>query len=52
MQVTDARGMGAVEIAALMQKKAFDECGFTAQNDPMRLDSVGVGDGIACESLP
>ena len=26
MQVTDARGMSAVEIAALMQKKAFDEC--------------------------
>ncbi|MCD7873447.1 MAG: histidinol dehydrogenase [Acidaminococcaceae bacterium] len=26
MQVTDARGMGAAEIAALMQKKAFDEC--------------------------
>lgn len=26
MQVTDARGMSAVEIAALMRKKAFDEC--------------------------
>ena len=26
MQVIDARGMSAVEIAALMQKKAFDEC--------------------------
>ena len=26
MQVTDARGMSAAEIAALMQKKAFDEC--------------------------
>lgn len=26
MQVTDARGMTASEIAALMQKKAFDEC--------------------------
>lgn len=26
MQVTDARGMAASEIAALMQKKAFDEC--------------------------
>lgn len=25
MQVTDARGMSAVEIAALMQKKAFDD---------------------------
>lgn len=30
----------------------FDCCGFTANNDPMKLDSVGVGDGIACESLP
>ncbi len=30
----------------------FDCCGFTASNDPMKLDSVGVGDGIACESLP
>lgn len=28
----------------------FDSCGFTATNDPMKLDSVGVGDGIACES--
>jgi micrococcal nuclease len=28
-------------------------CGFTAEFDPMRLDSAkGVGDGIACESLP
>lgn len=26
MQVTDARGMTAVELAALMHKKAFDEC--------------------------
>lgn len=26
MQVTDARGMTASEIAALMQKKAYDEC--------------------------
>lgn len=30
----------------------FNCCGFTAQNDPMNLDNVGVGDGIACESLP
>jgi len=30
----------------------FDGCGFTTQNDPMKLDSVGVGDGVACESLP
>ncbi len=30
----------------------FDSCGFTATNDPMKLDSVGVGDGVACESLP
>ena len=30
----------------------FNCCSFTANNDPMRLDSVGVGDGIACESLP
>lgn len=30
----------------------FNCCGFTANNDPMKLDSVGIGDGIACESLP
>jgi hypothetical protein len=31
----------------------FDCCGFSAFNDPMRLDkSNGVGNGIACESLP
>lgn len=31
----------------------FNCCGFTAQNDPMRLDNArGVGNGIACESLP
>lgn len=30
----------------------FSCCGFTATNDPMKLDSIGVGDGIACESLP
>lgn len=30
----------------------FDDCGFSANYDPMRLDAVGVGDGIACESLP
>lgn len=30
----------------------FDGCGFTATYDPHRLDSVGVGDGVACESLP
>lgn len=30
----------------------FNCCGFTATNDPMKLDSVGVGDGDACESLP
>lgn len=30
----------------------FECCGFTPTNDPMRLDSVGVGNGIACESLP
>lgn len=30
----------------------FNCCGFSATNDPMKLDSVGVGDGIACESLP
>ncbi len=30
----------------------FDSCGFTATNDPMKLDSTGVGDGVACESLP
>lgn len=30
----------------------FNCCAFTVNNDPMRLDSVGVGNGIACESLP
>lgn len=30
----------------------FNCCGFTATYDPMKLDSTGVGDGIACESLP
>ncbi len=30
----------------------FDCCGFTIENDPMNLDSVGSGDGRACESLP
>ncbi len=30
----------------------FDGCGFTTTNDPMKLDSVGIGDGVACESLP
>ena len=30
----------------------FNCCGFTATNDPMRLDSIGIGDGVACESLP
>lgn len=29
----------------------FDCCGFTADNDPMKLDSLGVGDGVACESI-
>lgn len=29
----------------------FNCCGFTAQNDPMRLDNTGVGDGIACENI-
>lgn len=29
----------------------FDCCGFTATNDPMKLDSVGVGDGVACELI-
>ena len=30
----------------------FDCCGFTATYDPMKLDSTGIGDGVACESLP
>lgn len=30
----------------------FNGCGFTITNDPMNLDSVGLGDGVACESLP
>ncbi len=29
----------------------FNCCGFTAENDPMKLDAVGVGDGIACENI-
>ncbi len=29
----------------------FNCCGFTATNDPMKLDAVGVGDGIACENI-
>lgn len=30
----------------------FNCCGFSATNDPMRLDSArGVGNGLACESL-
>jgi hypothetical protein len=31
----------------------FDEQGYSATNDPERLDSLnGAGDGIACEALP
>ena len=30
----------------------FRCCGFTATNDPMRLDGTGVDDGDPCESLP
>jgi micrococcal nuclease len=31
----------------------FDCCGFSASYDPMRLDrSGGIGNGLACESLP
>lgn len=30
----------------------FNCCGFTVSNDPMRLDSIKEGDGVACESLP
>lgn len=30
----------------------FNCCGFTVTNDPMRLDGVGVDDGIPCESNP
>jgi len=30
----------------------FSCCGFTATNDPMKLDGTNVDDGIACESLP
>ncbi len=30
----------------------FECCGFTETNDPMKLDSLGTGDGVACESLP
>ena len=28
----------------------FNCCGFTISNDPMKLDSVGDGNGVACES--
>jgi micrococcal nuclease len=27
-------------------------CGFSAVNDPMNLDGIGIGDGIVCEMLP
>ncbi len=30
----------------------FNSCGWSAENDPMKLDSVGIGDGIPCESSP
>lgn len=30
----------------------FNCCGFTRTNDPMKLDGLGVDDGLACESLP
>lgn len=30
----------------------FNCCGFTATNDPMRLDGIGVDDGDPCESNP
>jgi len=30
----------------------FECCGFTTTDDPMKLDSLGTGDGVACESLP
>ncbi len=30
----------------------FNCCGFTATKDSMKLDSVGVGDGVACEAIP
>lgn len=29
----------------------FNCCGFSASNDPMRLDSTKQGDGIACENI-
>ncbi len=30
----------------------FNCCGFSVDNDPMKLDGVGVDDGEPCESLP
>ena len=30
----------------------FKCCGFTAPNDPMKLDGTGIDDGDPCESLP
>lgn len=29
----------------------FNCCGFTVQNDPMNLDKVRIGDGVACENI-
>lgn len=29
----------------------FNCCGFTADDDPMKLDSLGEGDGVACENI-
>lgn len=29
----------------------FNCCGFTADDDPMKLDSLGQGDGRACEDI-
>lgn len=29
----------------------FECCGFSASYDPMKLDSIGEGNGVACESL-
>ena len=29
----------------------FECCGFSSGYDPMKLDSIGEGNGVACESL-
>ena len=46
MQVTDARKMNAAEIAALMKKKAFDECNMNQDKIEkiMKKNRISIGD--------